>query len=170
MKYTLAAARFILPGLVALLLVLLVALEGCTVGPKYVKPSVPTSTNYKEQAPISFKESDQRQPAHPADQERPGKLVGAFWRFAAQQLGGADSQFQPEPKGGGSSLPGSPRSDSLQSDFAVSNHLHRAQRQLRQELGFSDGASLEDPTVQQRRFRASLRSLLRSGLVGPRAA
>lgn len=78
MKYTLAAARFILPGLVALLLVLLVALEGCTVGPKYVKPSVPTSTNYKEQAPISFKESDQWQPAHPADQESRGNWWELF--------------------------------------------------------------------------------------------
>ena len=78
MKYTLAAARFILPGLVALLLVLLVALEGCTVGPKYVKPSVPTSTNYKEQAPISFKESDQWQPARPADQESRGNWWELF--------------------------------------------------------------------------------------------
>ena len=79
MKYTLAPVRFILSGLVALLLVLLlVALEGCTVGPKYVKPSVPTSANYKEEAAISFKESDQWQPAHPADQASRGNWWEIF--------------------------------------------------------------------------------------------
>jgi len=58
--------RFILAGIVALLLVLL--LSGCTVGPKYIKPTVPTTPAYKEEAPVSFKESDQWQPARPGDQ------------------------------------------------------------------------------------------------------
>ena len=39
---------------------------------------MPTSTNYKEQAPISFKESDQWQPAHPADQESRGNWWELF--------------------------------------------------------------------------------------------
>ena len=66
MKYLFALMRFILTGVVALLLVLLiVALEGCTVGPKYVKPSVPTTPTYKEDTPASFKVSEQWQPAHP---------------------------------------------------------------------------------------------------------
>jgi NodT family efflux transporter outer membrane factor (OMF) lipoprotein len=69
MKYAIGVARLIFTGIVALLLVLLmVALEGCTVGPKYVRPSVPTTPAYKEETPASFKESDQWQPAHPADQ------------------------------------------------------------------------------------------------------
>jgi NodT family efflux transporter outer membrane factor (OMF) lipoprotein len=38
---------------------LIVALDGCTVGPKYVKPTVPRTPAYKEEAPGSFKESDQ---------------------------------------------------------------------------------------------------------------
>jgi NodT family efflux transporter outer membrane factor (OMF) lipoprotein len=66
MNYVLAVVRFILTGIVALLLVLLLA--GCTVGPKYVKPTAPTTPTYKEEAPGSFKESDQWQPAQPGDQ------------------------------------------------------------------------------------------------------
>src|SRR5882757_7519200 len=66
MKYVLEVARFIVSGVIALMLVLLLA--GCTVGPKYVKPSVPSTATYKEDLPASFKESDQWQPAHPGDQ------------------------------------------------------------------------------------------------------
>src|SRR5467141_4078041 len=66
MRHLFAIMRFILAGIVALLLVLLLA--GCTVGPKYIKPAVPTTPAYKEEAPVSFKESDQWQPARPGDQ------------------------------------------------------------------------------------------------------
>ena len=66
MRHLFAIMRFILAGIVALLLVLL--LSGCTVGPKYIKPTVPTTPAYKEEAPVSFKESDQWQPARPGDQ------------------------------------------------------------------------------------------------------
>jgi NodT family efflux transporter outer membrane factor (OMF) lipoprotein len=91
MKYTLAATRFILTGLIALLLMLLlVALEGCTVGPEYVKPSVPTSANYKEEAPISLKESGQWQTAHPAAQESRGN----WWEiFGDPQLNNLEEQI-----------------------------------------------------------------------------
>jgi outer membrane protein TolC len=52
MRYFFAVMRFILTSIVVLLLVLLiVALEGCSVGPKYVKPTVPTTPAYKEEAP-----------------------------------------------------------------------------------------------------------------------
>jgi NodT family efflux transporter outer membrane factor (OMF) lipoprotein len=79
MRYLLAVLRSILISIVALLVVLLiVALEGCTVGPKYVKPTVPTSMNYKEGAPASFKESQQWQPAHPGDQASRGKWWEIF--------------------------------------------------------------------------------------------
>jgi NodT family efflux transporter outer membrane factor (OMF) lipoprotein len=76
MKYVIDVVRLILTGIVALLLVLLLA--GCTVGPKYVKPSVPTAPSYKEEAPAAFKESDQWQPAHPADQTSHGKWWEIF--------------------------------------------------------------------------------------------
>jgi NodT family efflux transporter outer membrane factor (OMF) lipoprotein len=79
MRYFFAVIRFILTSIVALLLILLiVALEGCTVGPKYVKPTVPTTANYKEDAPGSFKESDQWQPAHPGDQASRGNWWEIF--------------------------------------------------------------------------------------------
>jgi len=70
MRSLFAVMRFILTGIVALLFVLLLA--GCTVGPKYVKPAVPTTPAYKEEVPGSFKESDQWQPARPGDQASRG--------------------------------------------------------------------------------------------------
>src|SRR6267378_1694480 len=76
MKYVIGAARFILTSVVALILVLLIA--GCTVGPKYVKPAVPTTATYKEEAPAAFKESEQWQPAHPGDQTSRGNWWEIF--------------------------------------------------------------------------------------------
>jgi outer membrane protein TolC len=77
MRYFFAVMRFVLTGIVALLLVLLLA--GCTVGPKYVKPAVPTTPAYKEEVPDSFKESDQWQPARPADQTSRGNWWEVFY-------------------------------------------------------------------------------------------
>jgi NodT family efflux transporter outer membrane factor (OMF) lipoprotein len=76
MRPLFAVMRFILTGIVALLLVLLLA--GCTVGPKYVKPAVPTTPAYKEEVPDSFKESDQWQPARPGDQASRGNWWEIF--------------------------------------------------------------------------------------------
>ena len=66
MRYFFAVVRFIVTGIIALLLGLLLA--GCTVGPKYIKPNVPTTPAYKEEVPGSFKESDQWQTARPSGQ------------------------------------------------------------------------------------------------------
>jgi NodT family efflux transporter outer membrane factor (OMF) lipoprotein len=76
MRHLFAVMRFMLTGIVALLLVLLLA--GCTVGPKYVKPAVPTTPAYKEEVPGSFKESDQWQPARPGDQTSRGNWWEIF--------------------------------------------------------------------------------------------
>jgi hypothetical protein len=63
MSYLFSGIRYLLTGIialpVALLLFLLVALvvtalAGCMVGPKYVKPSTPTPAVYKEQPPASY--------------------------------------------------------------------------------------------------------------------
>jgi NodT family efflux transporter outer membrane factor (OMF) lipoprotein len=79
MRYFFSVMRFILTSIVVLLLMLLiVALEGCTVGPKYVKPGVPTSATFKEEPPTSFKESSQWQPAHPGDQATRGNWWEIF--------------------------------------------------------------------------------------------
>jgi NodT family efflux transporter outer membrane factor (OMF) lipoprotein len=88
MKYVIGGAiRLILTGIVALLLVLLfVALEGCTVGPKYVRPTAPTTAAYKEGAPAAFKESDQWQPAKPGDQASQGKWWEIFGDSELNQL------------------------------------------------------------------------------------
>jgi NodT family efflux transporter outer membrane factor (OMF) lipoprotein len=81
-------ARFILSGIVVLILVLLLA--GCTVGPKYVKPATPVTPAYKEEPPAAFKESEQWQPAHPADQTSRGN----WWEiFGDPELNSLEEQI-----------------------------------------------------------------------------
>src|SRR5271163_506457 len=87
MRYFFAVMRFILTSIVVLLLMLLIiALEGCTVGPKYVRPTTPTTPSYKEEAPASFKESGQWQPAHPGDQANRGNWWEIFGDPELNQL------------------------------------------------------------------------------------
>jgi NodT family efflux transporter outer membrane factor (OMF) lipoprotein len=92
MKYIWAGFRYILTGIVGLLLVLLiVALEGCMVGPKYVKPSAPASANFKEEVPASFEGTNQQwKPANPGDQT----IRGKWWEiFGDPQLNGLEEQI-----------------------------------------------------------------------------
>ena len=76
MRYFFAVVRFTVAGIIVPLLGLLLA--GCTVGPKYIKPAVPTTPKYKEEAPGSFDASGQWQPAHPGDQISRGKWWEIF--------------------------------------------------------------------------------------------
>jgi NodT family efflux transporter outer membrane factor (OMF) lipoprotein len=79
MKYVLITFRYIVTSIVALLLVLMIfALESCTVGPKYIRPSAPTPTAYKEQPPTSYQGAEQWQPAKPADQASRGNWWEIF--------------------------------------------------------------------------------------------
>lgn len=99
MRYFFSVMRLLLTSIVALPLVLLiVALEGCTVGPKYVKPAVPTSATFKEETPASFKESDQWQPAHPADQANRGNWWEIFGDLELnnleQQIAGSNQDLK----------------------------------------------------------------------------
>ena len=50
-------------------------LSGCMVGPKYVKPTVPTAPEYKETQTDGYKEANNWQTAHPADTT----LRGDWW-------------------------------------------------------------------------------------------
>ena len=91
MKYVLIVVRYILTSIAALVLVLLfLELQGCTVGPKYVRPSVPTTAVYKEQAPPSFQGSDQWRQAQPADKTSRGK----WWEiFGDPELSSLEEQI-----------------------------------------------------------------------------
>jgi NodT family efflux transporter outer membrane factor (OMF) lipoprotein len=53
------------------------ALSGCMVGPKYVKPSVPMAPEYKEANPDAYKESANWQKAQPAD----AASRGEWWKI-----------------------------------------------------------------------------------------
>src|ERR1700719_2928382 len=71
-------------------LTLTVFLSGCEVGPKYVRASAPTSANFKEQPPDSFKEAGQWKTAQPADQA----LRGKWWEiFGDPQLNSLEEQL-----------------------------------------------------------------------------
>jgi NodT family efflux transporter outer membrane factor (OMF) lipoprotein len=64
-------------------------LSGCTVGPKYVKPTVPMAPGFKEQPPESFKESDGWKTAQPRDQA----LRGNWWEiFGDPQLNALEEE------------------------------------------------------------------------------
>jgi NodT family efflux transporter outer membrane factor (OMF) lipoprotein len=74
MRYVFGPTRSILTGIVALPLLL----AGCTVGPRYLKPVVPTTLSYKEEAPDSFQQLNQWRPARPADQASRGNWWEVF--------------------------------------------------------------------------------------------
>ena len=70
----------------ALLLLLLV---GCMVGPKYQKPPVPVTPEYKEPPPDSFKESGEWNTSHP----NAAALRGNWWEiFGDSQLNTLEEQ------------------------------------------------------------------------------
>jgi NodT family efflux transporter outer membrane factor (OMF) lipoprotein len=87
MSYVLRSLRYILTGIIALLLVLLllVTLEGCTVGPKYAKPSTPMTPAYKE-VTAAYQGSEQWRPANPGDQASRGKWWEIFDDAELNQL------------------------------------------------------------------------------------
>ena len=73
-----------------LVLPLVFLLAGCTVGPKYSKPTVQVTETYKEDLPSSFNQSEQWQPAHPADQTNRGN----WWEvFGDPELNGLEEQI-----------------------------------------------------------------------------
>jgi NodT family efflux transporter outer membrane factor (OMF) lipoprotein len=74
-------------GLVTFLAVLLV---GCSIGPKYTRPSVPAAPAYKEAPPASFKEADGWKPAQPDDHA----IRGKWWEvFEDPQLSALEEQI-----------------------------------------------------------------------------
>jgi NodT family efflux transporter outer membrane factor (OMF) lipoprotein len=90
MTHLLPRLRYTLTSLIALLILMVITLVGCTVGPRYVKASTPTPTAYKEQPPASYEGADQWQPANPADQASRGN----WWAiFGDEELNGLEEQI-----------------------------------------------------------------------------
>src|ERR1700739_864712 len=68
------------------------ALPGCMVGPKYVRPSAPTAPAFKEPPPANFKSEDGWKPAQPSD----AQLKGDWWKlFDDPQLNALEDQIDP---------------------------------------------------------------------------
>jgi NodT family efflux transporter outer membrane factor (OMF) lipoprotein len=75
---------------ISLFSIALALLAGCSVGPKYARPSVPVTPAYKEPPPDSFKESNGWKAAQPEDQS----LRGNWWEiFGDPQLNELESQI-----------------------------------------------------------------------------
>jgi NodT family efflux transporter outer membrane factor (OMF) lipoprotein len=83
----------------------LLALTGCMVGPKYMKPSVPMAPGYKEAGPDAYKENTNWQVAQPSDAVQRGEWWAIFGdaelnalepQIAAnnQDLKAADARFR----------------------------------------------------------------------------
>lgn len=72
----------------ALVAAALVTLAGCTIGPKYARPSVPMATAWREPPPDSYKETKDWKAA------QPGQLLPAKWWeiFGDPQLNGLEEQ------------------------------------------------------------------------------
>ncbi len=72
------------------LLVLAVLLAGCTVGPRYTKPSVPAAPAYKEPPPSEFKETQGWKQAQPND----GAVRAKWWEiFLDPELNALEEQI-----------------------------------------------------------------------------
>jgi NodT family efflux transporter outer membrane factor (OMF) lipoprotein len=97
-------------------------LAGCSVGPKYTRPSITTPAAYKENPPQSFGQAGIWKPAQPSDQELRGKWWEAF---------------------------GDPELNALEEQVSVSNQdLKEAEarfRQARAMVGFNRAS--EFPTI-----------------------
>jgi NodT family efflux transporter outer membrane factor (OMF) lipoprotein len=74
---------------VGLFCMALLMLPGCTVGPNYTRPSVPSAPEFKEPGPTAFKEMAGWKTAQPGDQQ----LRGKWWElFQDQQLTALEEQ------------------------------------------------------------------------------
>lgn len=68
------------------------SLAGCTVGPKYSRPTVPAAPAYKETPPPEFKEVKGWKPGQPSD----SNLRAAWWEiFGSPELNGLEEQVNP---------------------------------------------------------------------------
>jgi len=67
-------------------------LAGCMVGPNYTRPAVPTTPQFKESGPNTFKEMDGWKMAHPSDQT----IRGNWWElFSDPQLNALEEEIDP---------------------------------------------------------------------------
>jgi NodT family efflux transporter outer membrane factor (OMF) lipoprotein len=88
MRHFFAALRVFSSG--TFILPLVFQLAGCAVGPKYIRPTVAMTETYKEEVPSSSKQSQQWQPAHPADQTSRGN----WWEiFGDEELDKLEEQI-----------------------------------------------------------------------------
>ena len=69
---------------------------GCTVGPKYQRPSAAAPAAYKELTPADFSKTDGWKVAQPQDNVAPRQLVEDVQRSATERAGRASQYLQPE--------------------------------------------------------------------------
>jgi NodT family efflux transporter outer membrane factor (OMF) lipoprotein len=71
---------------------LMVTIDGCHVGPQYVRPAAPLAPEFKEALPQNFKAGDGWKAVQPSD----AQLKGEWWTmFNDSQLNGLETQIDP---------------------------------------------------------------------------
>ena len=91
MRYELRRLRSVAGGKIGAAMLILLSLSGCTVGPRYHKPSatVPAAPNYKE-SPVNFQDAEGWKVASPQD----AMLHGNWWEvFNQPELNELESQL-----------------------------------------------------------------------------
>ena len=91
MRYELKRLRSVAGGKIGAAMLILLSLSGCTVGPRYHKPSatVPAAPNYKE-SPVNFQDAEGWKVASPQD----AMLHGNWWEvFNQPELNELESQL-----------------------------------------------------------------------------
>ena len=94
--------------------VLGLALSGCTVGPKYVRPSAPLAPAFNEPLPENFKSEDGWKPAQPSDAQLKGDWWTLFDDPQLDALEAADRPSEPDVARGGGELSSCARRDPIQ--------------------------------------------------------
>jgi len=153
MNHVFFAARFILTYIVAFLLALLLA--GCTVGPRYARPSVPSTPTYKEEVPDSFKESDQWRRANPADQASRGNWWEIFGDPELNKLEEPIAGFNQNLKVAEARFREARAAIRFNRAAQFPTISTSPERQLHKDAGLFTELSGEDSRGQHRRFRVA---------------
>ena len=133
---------------------------------------LPTTPAFKEAPPDSFKETADWKFAKPGQQRHrfPAKWWETVRRSSAHHARRTGGRREPGPESRRGALPPGPRADSRESRRRIpGNHFHRPQRRVDARFRMNR-PYFPLPAHVDGRFRAALRSFLRSRRLGTRAA
>ncbi len=126
-----------------------------TVGPRYARPSVPSTPTYKEEVPDSFKESDQWRRANPADQASRGNWWEIFGDPELNKLEEPIAGFNQNLKVAEARFREARAAIRFNRAAQFPTISTSPERQLHKDAGLFTELSGEDSRGQHRRFRVA---------------